>query len=138
MNFQIQKLNGKLDINWGHINTYASRWKDGTWFDVDIVRKQDKKSDPMRKYYFGAVLPPFMNKVGYEYDEEIFFHHQLKVVYFQHDKKYNVYQDKRGIWRNVPSVFSNNSDMEISKKKEFVDWVIRKAAQEGVYIPDPK
>ena len=25
-----------------------------------------------------------------------------------------------------------------SDKKQFVDWVVRKAAQSGVYIPDPE
>ena len=72
-----------------------------------------------------------MKHLGYEQDEQELFHRQLKIVYF------NIKPDKKGIHRKVPSVFSNESDISISKKKEFVDWVIRKAAQEGVYIEDP-
>jgi len=137
MKFRAQKINGKININWDHINTYASRWKDDTWFDIEIVRKQAKKSDPMRKYYFAAVLPPFMKELGYEKDEEIFFHHQLKLTYFKEDPTHEIYQDERGMWRNVPSVFGNDSELDVSIKKEFVDWVVRKAAHYGVYIEDP-
>jgi hypothetical protein len=37
----------------------------------------------------------------------------------------------------VPSVFSNESELVVSEKSKYVEWVVRKAAQEGVYIPDP-
>ena len=59
------------------------------------------------------------------------FHRQLKIVYFQ------IEPDKKGIYRKVPSVFGNESDIPVSKKKQFVDWVIRKASIEGCYIDDP-
>ena len=132
MKFKFQKVNGKADVNWEHINTYISRWKDGTWFDQEIIRHQHKKSDPLRKYYFVAVLPPFMSKLGYEKDEDELFHRQLKITY------YRIKPDRKGIYRKVPSVFGDKSEILVSGKKEFVDWVIRKAAEEGVYIEDPK
>jgi len=121
----------QLEVNWDLINTYVSKWQSGTLLDVEIVRRQSKKSDPMRKYYFAAVLPPFMNHLGYDPDEEMLFHRQLKIVYFR------IKPDEKGIHRNVPSVFSNESDIPVSEKKTYVDWVIRKAAIEGVYIEDP-
>jgi len=121
----------KLDVNWDHVNLYVSRWKPHTPFVVEITRRQAKKSDPMRKYYFGVVIKEFMKHLGYEVDEEELFHRQLKIVYF------GIKPDTKGIYRNVPSVFSNESDLDVSVKKEFVDWVVRKAAHEGVYIPDP-
>ena len=127
----------QLSLNWDHINLYVARWKPGTPFDIEVVRRQAKKSDPMRKYYFAAVLPPFMKELGYDPDEELFFHHQLKITYFRHNPEYEVYQDKRGIWRNVPSVFGNDSDLDVSIKHEFTEWVKRKAAENGVYIEDP-
>ena len=125
----------KLDVNWDHVNLYISKWKPHTPLVVEITRRQAKKSDPMRRFYFAAVLPPFMKHLGYENDEEIFFHQQLKIRYFEHE--YNIHQDSKGMWKNVPSVFGNDSEMTISKKKDFVDWVVRKAAHEGAYIPDP-
>ena len=131
----VSNSKGHIELNWEVINIYTSRFKPHTSFDVEIVRRQAKRSDPMRKFYFSTVLPPFMEQLGYEKDEEIFFHNQLKVRYFEHE--YNIYQDKRGIWRNVPSVFGNDSDMDVSKKRVFTEWVIRKAAFEGVYIPSP-
>ena len=132
MKFRFQKIKGKANINWDHINTYISRWKDDTWFDGEIVRHQHKKSDPLRKYYFAAVLPPFMTKLGYEKDEDELFHRQLKITY------YRIKPDKKGIYRNVPSVFGDKSDIPVSDKKLFVDWVVRKAAADGVYIEDPQ
>lgn len=131
MKFKAVKADGKLQINWERIGVYLYRFKDGTAFDVEIVRKQRKISDPMRKYYFGVVLPMFMEHLGYEKDESELFHRQLKIVYFR------IKPDAKGIYRKVPSVFSNVSDVGVQDKSKFVDWVIRKAAAEGVYIPDP-
>jgi hypothetical protein len=133
MNFRAIKTAGKIDINWELINLYIARWKDGTMFDVEVVRRQKRKSDPMRKYYWGAVLQTYMKELGYERDEDELFHKQLKIVYFR------IKPDNKGIYRDkdIPSVFSNDSELTVSIKKEFMDWVIRKAAQDGVYIPDP-
>ena len=121
----------KLNINWELVNIYLSRWKPDTWFDIEIKRHQHTISDPMRKYHFGAVLPTLMKHLGYEPDEKLFFHWQLKVKYF------NIEPDKKGIYHSVPSVFGNKSKVPISQKKEFVDWVIRKAAKMGCYIEEP-
>ena len=132
----------KLDLNWARINIYVGRHKPDTPFNIEITRRQAKKSDPLRKYYFAAVCKPFADHEGYEVDEvESLFHFQLKVSYFKHDPhgvEYNVYQDDHGIWRNVPSVFGTKSDLKVSVKKEFVDWVVRTAARAGIYIEDPK
>lgn len=124
--------NREIDIRWDLVKTYLSRWKPGTWLDVEIIRHQHKKSNPMRKYYFAGVLPPYMTELGYEKDEDELFHRQLKITY------YRIKPDKKGIYRKVPSVFGDKSDIPVSEKKEFVDWVIRKAAADGVYIEDPK
>jgi len=132
LEFRAQKLKGSLDINCDTINAYVSRWKDGTWFDINIVRKQAKKSDPLRKYYFAAVINKFMEHLGYEPEEELIFHQQLKITFFR------CKPDKRGIYRKVPSVFGDKSMLYISEKKQFVAWVIRKAAEYGCYIPDPQ
>lgn len=133
MKFRAVKRNGTIDINWDRVNAYAEHWKDGTPFDVEIVRKQRRKSDPMRKYYFGVVLSIYMDHLGYEKDEDELFHRQLKIVYFR------VEADDKGIYRDkhIPSVFSNESELPIVEKQKFIDWVIRKAAHDGVYIPDP-
>ena len=132
MKFRFQRIKGKANINWEHINTYISRWKEDTWFDMEIIRHQHKKSDPLRRYYFAAVLPPYMTELGYEKDEDELFHRQLKITY------YRIKPDKKGIYRNVPSVFGDKSDIPVSDKKLFVDWVVRKAAADGVYIEDPQ
>jgi hypothetical protein len=132
MKFQaISDNSRKLDLNWDHINIYVSKWKPHTPFDVEITRRQAKKSDPLRKYYFAVVIREYMKELGYDAHELELFHSQLKIVYF------TVQPDNKGIYRNVPSVFSNDSDLDVSVKKEFVDWVVRKAAQDGCYIPDP-
>ena len=115
-------------LNWNSINAYVSRYKPHTSFEVSITRRQAKVSDPMRKYYFAAVLPPFMDELGYDPDEQELFHRQLKIVFFKCEK------DKRGIYRNVPSVFGNDSEMPMDEKVKYLEWVCRKASQAGVYI----
>ena len=130
MKFRALKSDGKLQVNWERINVYLSRFKDGTIFDVEIVRRQKTKSDPQRKYYFGVVLPLFADHLGYDKDEHLLLHRQLKIVYFR------VEPDSKGIYRHVPTVFSDKSEIPVSEKSAFVAWVQRKAAQEGVYIPD--
>ena len=123
----------RISLNMDAINAYVERYLPHTSFDVEIVRRQPRRSQPLQGYYFGVVLPTFMAHLGYEPDEAEIFHRQLKIVYFQ------VQADKRGIYRekDIPSVFSNESDLDVSKKIEFVSWVQRKAAQNGVYIPEP-
>jgi hypothetical protein len=120
-----------LQVNWNLINVYVSRYKPNTTFDIEITRRQKLKSDPMRKYYFSTVLPPYMEELGYEKDEDELFHRQLKIVYFR------IKPDTKGIHRHVPSVFGNKSKIPVPEKKKFVEWVVRKAAQDGVYVPDP-
>ena len=134
MKFKAIKIDGKLSISWDRINAYLSNFKDGTAFDLEIVRRQKTRSDPMRSYYWGAVLPPFMAALGYEKDEDDLVHRQLKITYFR------VQPDKRGVYRNkdVPSVFGDSSALGVAEKKAFLDWVIRKAAENGVYIDDPE
>lgn len=131
MKFLAYKEAGKLVINWERIEVYLSRFKDGTRFDVEIVRRQKTRSDPLRAYYFGVVLPLFMEHLGYEKDEQELFHRQLKIVYF------GIKPDQKGIYRKVPLVFGNESTLPVADKVKFCDWVVRKAAKEGVYIPDP-
>jgi len=113
------------------INIYTSKWKPGTPFDFELTRRVARKSDPLRKYYFAVVIKEYMNHLGYEPDEEELFHRQLKITYFQ------IKPDEKGIYRNVPSVFSNESELPVPDKTAFVDWVVRCAARDGVYIPDP-
>ena len=130
MKFRAIIENGKLQINWERIGVYLTRWKDGTMLDVEITRRQRTKSDPMRKYYFGVVLPIFAEHLGYDKDEHLLLHRQLKIVYFR------VEPDAKGIHRHVPTVFSDKSDIPVEEKAKYLEWVVRKAAQEGVYIPD--
>jgi hypothetical protein len=136
---------GKLDVKWDLVNTYLSRWKIGTILDVEIVRRQKTKSDPMRKMYFAKILPDFANSLGYDPDEYLAFHDQLKIVYFSNQPKLlkklklkECYKDEKNVWRNVPHVFHNDSKLPISEKTKFVDWVLRKAAIEGIYIETKK
>lgn len=132
MKFKLVSTNDrKLNINLDKINLYVSRYKPNTKFDFEITRRVSRRSDPMRKYYFSTVVRIFMDHLGYEPHELEIFHRQLKITFFQ------IKPDNKGIYRNVPSVFSNESNIAVPDKKRFVDWVIRTAAKEGVYIPDP-
>lgn len=127
----VSDKNRKVHLDMDKIQLYVSRWKPFTPFDFEIVRRVAKKSDPMRHYYFGVVVRTYAEHLGYDADEIELLHRQLKITYFQ------VKPDSKGIYRNVPSVFSNESDIDVPEKKKFTDWVIRCAAKDGCYIPDP-
>ena len=135
MKFQILSDDKRrINLNWDVINVYTGRWKPHTPFDIEITKRQPRKSDPLRKYFFGAVLPPIMQIAGYEKDEKEELHRWLKIQYF------NVKPDQHGIHRNkdIPSVFGDDSEIEVPQKKEYVDYVIRRAAKVGIYIDDPR
>ncbi len=121
-----------LSINQERINAYCSKWKPGTIFDLDLVRRTPRKSDPMRKWYFAEILPKLSEAIGYEVDEEMLVHEQLKATFFK------IEPDSRGICRNVPHMFADESTVPVPEKKKFVDWVIRTAAKNGAYIEDPR
>lgn len=123
--------NRRIQLDMDKIQLYISRWKPFSPFDIEITRRVAKKSDPLRHYYWAVVVRTYAEHLGYDADEIELLHRQLKIVYFQ------VKPDDKGIYRNVPSVFSNESDIDVPEKKNFCDWVIRCAAKDGVYIPEP-
>jgi len=132
MRFQARTNNErKLDVNWDRVNAYASKWKPGTVLDIEIVRRKRKISDPMRRLYFGHVLPAYGNHLGYDADEHMLLHRQLKIVWF------NVQKDEKGIYRNVPHVFANEAETDVKGKSRFMEWVVRCAARDGCYIEMP-
>lgn len=123
----------KIALNMDAINLYVARYKPFTPFDFECVRRQKKVSTPMRKYYFGVVMTEFCKGFGYEPDEMLLVHRHLKIRFFK------VEPDKHGIYRDkdIPSVFGNESEIPISEKNDFIEYVKRQAAINGVYIPDP-
>lgn len=143
MKFKAKIVDGELRLNWSLIRSYCRRWKNGTEVDVTVTKKQPSSS--IRGYYFAEVLPKFARGLYYEADEYYLFHVQLKTVYFGHQpdllKQFGLKEisvDKRGITRNIPKVFHKESVLPVSVKWEFVDWVRRKAAHEGIITDDPK
>ena len=118
------------------INAYTSRWRPGTPFDFEIVRRVPKKvaSPEQRGYYFAEVLPALLRGCGYDPDESTMVHRHLKILFFQ------VQPDKRGIYRDkdIPSVFSLESDIGTQRRSEFLEWVMRKAAQYGECVNPSK
>ncbi len=120
----------KVNLNIDAINTYVARWKPHTPIDFEVVRRQSTVSTPMRSYYFAAVVKVYGEYLGYDADEILLLHKQLKIVFFQ------VQPDKKGVHRNkdIPSVFGNDSELPIDVKTKFLEWVIRCASKDGCYI----
>ena len=98
------------------------------------MKSQDnpKCYSSMRSYYFGVVLPPFLEKLGYDPEDVEEVHRQLKIAYF------GVKSDKRGVYRkkDIPNVFSDGSTILQETRIKFLEWVIRKAGEYGVSIPN--
>jgi hypothetical protein len=123
--------NRKISIDMGIVNAHTARWKPGTWFDITITRRKKLgPTDPQRGYYYAAVLPALLRGCGYDPDEALAVHRQLKIIFF------HVMPDKRGIYRDkdIPSVFSKKSDIGQEKRQAFIDWVLRKAAEYGEQV----
>lgn len=136
MKFTLISDERRLLTGVGLLNTYASRWKPHTKFTVEIKRKVKKKiaSHEQRGYYFAEVLPKLMHACGYDPEEAELVHRQLKIIFFQ------IQPDRHGIYRSkrIPSVFSLDSNISPEKRNEFVEWVIRKAAENGEYVQGPR
>lgn len=130
MKFRARKEKGRLVYQKELVSAYLSRFKEDTVFQVEIKRPGRTRSDPLRHYYFGAVLPTLMNHLGYDKEEKLDFHTQLKMLYFDPQP------DEKG-FRRIPTVFSDKSKVEVPEKVKFVEWVKRLAAREGCYIEDP-
>ena len=125
----------RISLNWDRINAYTARRKPGHQFRVDIVPVDKAASDAFRGYYYAAVLPGFMMAYHYDADDAEVVHYFLKAKFFRCEK------DEHDVYRNVPSVFSKSKKkLRVTKedREAFVEWVIRKAAEAGVYIEDPK
>ena len=137
MKFKLRSDSKKqVRLNMDAIDAYIFRHKAGTEFEFSIKRLKPitLASRNQRSFYFGYILPPFMEELGYDVDDALLFHHQLKVTFFQHDPDFKIEQDKRGMWIGVPSVFSLDPDLGDEKRRKFIDWVIRKCAENNVYI----
>ena len=121
----------KLSVNWDRINAYVSQWPPGTPLEFSLTRRKKKHSGPMRRLYFGHVLPTYADHLGYDADEHMLLHRQLKIVWHKCEP------DSKGIYRNVPHVFADDADTDVPTKKKFLEWVVRSAARDECYIEMP-
>lgn len=119
-------------IDLDSIRAYFLRWKPYTEFCVEVTKISKKKiaSPKQRGFYFSAVLPALLRGAGYDPDEAMLVHRQLKIIFF------HVQPDSHGIYRekDIPSVFSLESNIGVEKRGNFIDWVIRKSAELGEVV----
>ena len=130
MKFRARLEKGRLVYQKELVQAYLSRFKEGDVFKCDITRPQRRHSDPLRRYFFGVAMKTACEHFGYEKTEALWLHEQLKAEYF------NCKPDNLGLMC-TPSVFSKNSKKPVSEKQDYVEWVKRKFATYGCYIPDP-
>ena len=127
--------NRKVSINMAAINAYTSRWKPGTAFSFEIVRRVKRVSTPARKYYYGVVLPCFLDAYYYDRDDADTVHKHLKILFF------GIKPDSHGIVRekDIPSVFSDEPTVPPDQRNAFTEWVIRKCAMSdnSIMVPEP-
>ena len=143
MKFRVRKdssVSGGVVFKPGHkerMKKYIASRKEGAPIKIEMTQPQ-KVSDPYRRYYFGVVLKKFMAGAFYEPHEGGMFHEQLKELYFTSgvEKYCNVKPDERG-FKKIPNVFHTKKGLTVKKQIKFVDWVIRLASNQNIYIPDP-
>ena len=121
----------KEEMRFDHptINRYLEKWKNDTVFNVSITRPKRTNSDPLRNYYWGKVIRSFM-KLGYEPQDFENLHKHFKFSFFKPQP------DELGI-KPEPMVFSKKSKITVDQKWDFVEWVRRIAARQGLDIQDP-
>jgi hypothetical protein len=125
--------NKNLSVNWNFVMQYIKKWVPGTLFEISVTRRSNENKGPLRKYYWSVVMPLFLEAYGYDPDEAETVHRHLKIIFF------GVKADNYGVYRekDIPALFADESDKDNATKLRFIDWCKRKAAEAGVYIPDP-
>ena len=123
--------NRRLHFNMEQINIYTSRRLPNTEYDIEIKPYKKKKSLPMQKYFFAEVMEKMCQELGYYPNEKEDLHKHMKITYF------SIKPDKLGVYRNIPSVFGEESTLPIDGKWKYVEWVRHQAASLGIYTNDP-
>lgn len=105
-------------------------FKKGEVFYLIVERhRKQTVSDPMRRYYWAVVATMIAEETGHSKEA---IHEALKL-------KILGYTDERTGLKMVPSVFSDESQLDVSEKKAFVEEVRRWAADFlNLWIPDPE
>jgi len=125
-------LHPKLRYNTDQVEKYLLKFKAGTVLDMELKRARKSRSEPQQAYYWANVLPTLGDHLGYDRGpEQERLHDWLKCLYF------NIQPDSRGIYKGIPSVWGKESKLDVKERSEFVDYVIRLAAKEGVVINEP-
>ena len=108
-----------------------AKMKEEERFYLIIERPKDGRtvSDPMRRYYYGVVMRYISEETGHTAD---LIHDQMKRQIL--GSRF----DKYG-FEILPSVFSNQSTLDLATKKHFIEEVRRWAYDFlNIAIPDPE
>jgi hypothetical protein len=131
VNIPVEVRSGRLKIiNRTLYDRVVDSLKEGKVYVLKIEpQKKETVSDPMRRYYWSVVVAMIAEETGHSKD---MIHEALKI-------KILSYVDERTGLTIVPSVFSDNSKMDIQEKKAFIDEVKRWAFDFlNISIPDPQ
>jgi hypothetical protein len=107
---------------------YLRMIPDGTFLDIIIRKHEETVSDPLRKYYWAVVAQMIADHVGHSKEA---IHEALKL-------KFSSYVDEKTGLTIIESVFSNESEIAVSKKKVFIQNVRAWASDFlDMQIPEP-
>ena len=108
-------------------SAYLNSFKEDTEVELVVRKVEDTVSDPLRKYYFKVVAKMISDETT----------HSVEVIHEDMKRKYSSDVDDVGIMTTY-SVFSNESEIPISEKQQFIDLVKRWASDFlNLSIPDP-
>lgn len=90
--------------------------------EIELVvrRRKRRRSSNQNSYYWGVVIPILSETFGYESEE---MHEALKLMFLKKEGK-------------LPTLRSTSS-LSTIEFMEYIDKIIRWAAQESIVIPDP-
>lgn len=101
----------------------------GVDVDVTIKPHRNKRSDQQNRWHWGVALPVIASELGYDRHEHEDLHYELVNLCF------GTKRDGR-LGLDVPNVRS--SDLTTAQFSEFMEWLVRWAAQEhGIRVPLP-
>lgn len=109
---------------------FLERLPTGKKWKVEISEYRETRSDLQNKALWGCAYKAIGEVLGYDRDDLEALHHRMLCDHFGSTKR-----EVMGEVREVPN--RTSSKLTTVEFAEFYNFIQRKAAEYGVYVPDP-
>jgi len=120
LKFNLELKGGKYDFNRQEFTQYMSKLPDGKYL-MEIKKYYKQRSKQQNRYYW-AVIDTIGEELGYERTE---MHETFKLTFL-------------GAWKDTGLLIpKSTTKLTTIEFKDYMDTIIRFAAERGIVIPDP-